>query len=71
VNPARFIGILIGIDTGSGHPAPGDAQWTSGALVFAPTVPTLGANRVSRVVAAGSSTDKKEEVSWCVYESGR
>ena len=71
VNPVRIHGLLIGINAGSGRPELGDAQRTSGALVFAPTVPTLGATRVPRVVAAGSSMDKKEEVSWCVYESGR
>lgn len=71
MNPARVHGLLIGICTGSGFPAPGDAQRTSGALVFAPTVPTLGTTRQSRAVASGSSMDKKEEVSWCVYESGR
>jgi hypothetical protein len=71
VNPVRFHGLLIGICTGAGFPASEDAQRTSGALVFAPTVATLGATRVSRVVVAGSSMDKKEEVSWCVYESGR
>lgn len=68
LNPLRVHGLLIGINAGSGRPELGDAQRTSGALVFAPTVPTLGATCVPRVVAAGPSMDKKEEVSWCVYE---
>ena len=58
MNPVWIHGLLIGIDTGSGCPGLGDAQLTSGALVFAPTVPTLGANCVPRVVAAGPSMDK-------------
>ncbi len=71
VNPMRFAGLLLGITAVSGLPESGDAQRANGALVFAPTVPTIGATRAPRGVIGWSSMDKKEEVSWCVYESGR